>query len=80
MLAIYKNRHDYYKLHYGEILTNISIPDKIYIYLDVIPKGDIKTKKLDWKNSHIQSVNVEDIEFICDTEKTMELKLANLCI
>ena len=74
MLVVYKNRHDDYKLYIGTIITK---PDNAIIYVDIDTYGNgyggcIKTGKPDWKNSHINSVMVEDCVGVFSTHQDIK--------
>lgn len=59
MFIVYENSDDENKLHIGQLLTSNITEHTTYV--DVIPKGDIVHKELDWKKSHISSVNMDEI-------------------
>ena len=71
MLVVYENKNDSMKLHYGELVTSVSKIENA-IYLDIVPNGHVKTKQLDYKNLHIQSVPMEHVKAFADTHKSIK--------
>ena len=59
MILVYKNTNESNDLHHGILITSNITENTVYV--DVIPQGDLKTKRPDWKNLHIQSVYLTDI-------------------
>jgi len=79
LYVVYKNDQDERKLHIGTLLTSIDKLEHV-LYIDVIPMGHLVTRKLDWKNQHISSVNMEDVKGISQSVGAIELAYAEYFI
>ena len=80
MFIVYKNNNDENKLHIGELLTSPDIINEHTLYIDVVPKGDIVKKELDWKNSHISSIGMDEIVTTAESVESIEAHYAYLFI
>ena len=74
MYVVYKNVNDNYEVHIGELLTSLE-KLRTSVYCDVIPKGHIVTEELDWKQLHIQSVDMGDVMAIAESREAIENNL-----
>jgi len=79
LYVIYENEQDEMKLHIGTLLTSVDKLDHV-LYVDVIPLGHLVTRKLDWKNSHISSIGMEDVKGISSSVGAIELAYAEYFI
>jgi len=72
LYVVYENDQDEMKLHIGILLTSVDKLDHV-LYIDVIPMGNISTREMDWKNSHISSIGMEDVKGISSSVGAIEL-------
>ena len=77
--VLYENDQDEHKLHIGTLLTSVDKLENV-LYIDVIPMGHLVTREPDWKNSHISSVNMEDVKGISQSVGAIELAYAEYFI